>query len=351
MPVYSHSKLNKDGYREGSKLLIDHLKGVRDKALANYSEHTSFSNRNNHISLLENICWLHDLGKYTSYFQSYLLNSEKVEQRLKNHSNVGAHAAFNLLRNDPKEALFAYYLIKLHHSNLLNFDKVLWPEHYNSHKWMIQDTFKKQVENLQQTEDLKCYVSEIDKSVLKHTEPKELFKLYKSEFEDVDTIEFYFSINYLFSLLIESDKLDASDTIPYQRTPLPADAVDDRPGIGKPYYPKSDLSSFSQNELRNFVRSEVVMNIERDDILLKRIFTLAAPTGIGKTLTALDFSLKLRQRIETEEGYLSQIIYGLPFINIIEQALSEYEKTLGEGKTLGHYQFADVFGKNTSANW
>jgi len=215
---------------------------------------------------------------------------------------------------------------------------------------MIQDTFKKQVENLQQTEDLKCYVSEIDKSVLKHTEPKELFKLYKSEFEDVDTIEFYFSINYLFSLLIESDKLDASDTIPYQRTPLPADAVDDRPGIGKPDYPKSDLSSFSQNELRNFVRSEVVMNIERDDILLKRIFTLAAPTGIGKTLTALDFSLKLRQRIETEEGYLSQIIYGLPFINIIEQALSEYEKTLGEGKTLGHYQFADVFGKSKEEN-
>jgi len=346
MPVYSHSKPNKDGEREGSKLLIDHLKGVRDKALANYSEHTSFSNRTNHKSLLENICWLHDLGKYTSYFQSYLLDSGKVEQRLKNHSSLGAHAAFNLLRKDPKDALFAYYLIKLHHSNLLNFDEVFWPEHYNSHKWLIQGTFKKQVENLQNTEELKIYISDFDKSVVKHTEPKTFFKLYKSEFQNVDSIEFYFIINYLFSLLIESDKLDASDTIPYQLTSLPANAVDDRPGIGKPNYPNSDLSTFSQNELRNFVRSEVVKNIERDDILQKRIFTLAAPTGIGKTLTALDFSLKLRQKIESKEGYLSQIIYGLPFINIIEQALSEYEKTLGEGKTLGHYQFADVFGKD-----
>jgi CRISPR-associated endonuclease/helicase Cas3 len=346
MPVYSHSKLNKDGKREGSKLLIEHLKGVRDKALASYSERTYFSNQNNRKSLIENICWLHDLGKYTNYFQSYLLDSGKVEQRLKNHSSLGAHVAFNLLRKNPKEALIAYYMIKLHHSNLLNFDEVLWPEYYNSHKWLIHDAFKKQVDNLQKTEELKDYISEIDKNVLKHTEPKDLFKLYKSEFQDVDTIEFYFMINYLFSLLIESDKLDASETTQYELTSLPANAVDDRPGIGKPEYPKSDLSSFSQNELRNFVRSEVVKNIGRDDILQKRIFTLAAPTGIGKTLTALDFSLKLRQKIESEEGHLSQIIYGLPFINIIEQALSEYEKTLGKGKILGHYQFADIFGKD-----
>lgn len=346
MPVYSHSKLNNDGKKEGSKLLIDHLKGVRDKALANFSERVSFSNQNNHQSLLQNICWLHDLGKYTSYFQAYLLDSKKVEQRLKNHSSLGAHTAFNLLRKDPKNALIGYYLIKLHHSNLLNFDEVLWPAYYNSHKWAIQDVFQKQVDNLQKTEALEEFIPGVDKSVLKHIEPKVLFKLYRSEFQDVDTVEYYFIINYLFSLLIESDKLDASDTTPYQLTSLPANAVDERSGIGKPDYPNSELTSFSQNELRNFVRSEVVKNIERDDILTKRIFTLAAPTGIGKTLTALDFSLKLREKIESEEGYLSQIIYGLPFINIIEQALSEYEKTLEEGEILGHYQFADIFGKD-----
>jgi CRISPR-associated endonuclease/helicase Cas3 len=346
MPVYSHSKININGEKEGSKLLIDHLKGVRDKALANYSERVSFSKQNSYHSLLENICWLHDLGKYTRYFQDYLLDSEQVDQRLKNHSSLGAHTAFNLLRNGPKNSLLAYYLIKLHHSNLMNFDGVLWPDHYNGSKWIIQDTFKKQVDNLKNTEELDNFVSGIDKNVLKHTEPKVLFKLYKSEFQDVDSIEFYFIVNYLFSLLIESDKLDASDTSLYQLRSLPTNAVDNRVGIGRPDYPNSDLSSFSQNELRNFVRSEVVKNIERDNILQKRIFTLAAPTGIGKTLTALDFSLKLRGKIESEEGYLTQIIYGLPFINIIEQALSEYEKTLGEGKILGHYQFADVFGKD-----
>ncbi|MDZ7846736.1 MAG: CRISPR-associated helicase Cas3' [Owenweeksia sp.] len=77
----------------------------------------------------------------------------------------------------------------------------------------------------------------------------------------------------------------------------------------------------------------------------KRIFTLAAPTGIGKTMTALDFVLKLRHKIEHEQNYLPQIIYGLPFINIIEQALDEYEKTIGPDVVMGHYQYADIFGK------
>ncbi|MBA3985463.1 MAG: CRISPR-associated helicase Cas3', partial [Flavobacteriales bacterium] len=77
-------------------------------------------------------------------------------------------------------------------------------------------------------------------------------------------------------------------------------------------------------------------------------FTLTAPTGIGKTMTALDFSLKLKDKIKQKSGVEARIIYALPFINIIEQALSEYEKVLGEQNIniLGHYQYADVFGKS-----
>lgn len=351
MPVYSHSKRNPDGVREGSKLLIEHLKGVRDKSLKNYSNRLAFSNPDNYKSLLDNICWLHDLGKYTNYFQTYLINPDKVDQKLKNHANLGAHTAFNLLKVNSKNALIAYYLIKLHHSNLLNFDQVLWPDHYNSNKWEIVDTFEKQVQNLQGIEELKYHLSDLDKDLIIHIEPKTLHQLFNKEFIDNDSVEYYFVINYLFSLLIESDKLDASDTKPYQFVSLPDDAVDNRPGFGKPYYPDTELHFLSQNELRNFVRSEVIKNLEKNDILNKRIFTLAAPTGIGKTLTALDFSLKLRKKIADEKGYLTQIIYGLPFINIIEQALSEYEKTLNTGKILGHYQFADVFGRdNTEEN-
>ncbi len=344
MPTYSHSKLNKEGERVGSKFLIDHLKGVRDKSLNNYSERASFSHLDNPTSLLEKICWLHDLGKYTIYFQTYLLGLEKVDQRLRSHSSLGAHTSFNLLKEDPKRALIAYFLIKQHHGNLLNFDQVLWPDQYNKSKWRIQDTFKKQVQKLTSFEGLNEYFLEIEKQNISFVEPKVLCKLYESEFEGKGEIENYFLINYLFSLLIESDKLDASDTGLYKLISLPEEAVDNR--FGSPSYPSGDLTDLTQNELRNFVRAEVVKKIKDKDILEKRLFTLAAPTGIGKTMTALDFALKLRKKIEVEEGYISQIIYGLPFINIIEQALSEYEKTLKTGGILGHYQFADIFGKD-----
>jgi len=346
MPVYSHSRKNKEGVREGSKYLIDHLKGVTDKALSNFSERIAIHEPEAAKSLLETVCWFHDLGKFTSYFQTYLLEPDKVSNDLKSHSALGAHAAFNYLKNNTTKALLAYYLIKLHHSNLLSFDKVLWPDFYNERKWRLVDTFEKQVRNINNIEDVKNQLSGFDISHLKFIEPKQLFNDYKKELKEADSIEYYFIVNYLFSLLIESDKLDASDTIPYSFTPIPENAVDERKNFGKPTYPDRELNTFTQNELRNFVRAEVVKNIERNDILHKRIFTLAAPTGIGKTMTALDFTLKLRKNIELEEGYLPQIIYGLPFINIIEQALQEYETTLGEGKILGHYQYADVFGSD-----
>jgi len=346
MPVYSHSRKNKDGTREGSKYLIDHLKGVRDKALLNFSGRIGIQEQESAKSLLETVCWLHDLGKFTSYFQTYLLEPNKVSNDLKSHSALGAHAAFHYLKDDTLQALFAYYLIKLHHSNLLNFDKVLWPDFYNERKWGILDTFEKQVKNLKNIDEVEKRLSGFDISHLKFAEPKQLYKQYKKELEQADSIEHYFIVNYLFSLLIESDKLDASNTDLYSLSSLPENAVDERKNFGRPTYPDRELKTFTQNELRNFVRNEVIKNIERDDILKKRIFTLAAPTGIGKTMTALDFALKLRKKIEEQEGYLAQIIYGLPFINIIEQALQEYEVTLGVGKILGHYQYADVFGSD-----
>ena len=68
-------------------------------------------------------------------------------------------------------------------------------------------------------------------------------------------------------------------------------------------------------------------------------------------MTALDFALKLKNKLKTKTGVESRIIYALPFINIIEQALNEYGTTLSkEIKIIGHYQYADVFGKNEKQN-
>lgn len=342
MPAYSHSQ-GRNGVREGSKLLIDHLKGVHDKALTHFSEKSAFGEHKKDRKLLSVICWLHDLGKYTSYFQIYLLDPAKSDHQLKAHSNLGAHTAFQFFKADPENALLAFYLIKMHHSNLLNIDTVLF--HDNSQSRMQEpEIFQKQIAALPDLKDLKSYLQEFDEEYICLSAPKELYSLYKKYLRKSGSVERYFKTNYLFSLLIEADKLDASDTIPYYPSSLPAHAVDDR--FGNPEFSDKPLQKMSQNELRNLVRAEVNKNFERVDILDKHIFTIAAPTGIGKTMTSLDFVLKLRKKIEDEKGYLSQIIYGLPFINIIEQSLSEYEKTLGPNNIMAHYQYADIFGND-----
>lgn len=346
MPAYSHSKEDEEGNRTGSKLLIDHLKGVREKAFLHKSNNVNFLENQDLDLLLDSVCWLHDLGKYTSYFQTYLIEPQKADYKLKAHSNLGAHTAFQLFRENPKMALLAFYLIKMHHSNLLNFNQVLWPDNYTERKLEEGDIFERQVKSLSSLEELKQNFPFFRDELIQLSTAKELHDLYKKELKNADSVAYYFKINYLFSLLIESDKLDASDTKPYQLTALPENAVDNRPNFGEPVFPDRHLKTFSQNELRNFVRAKVTENLKREDILDRKIFTLAAPTGIGKTMTSLDFVLKLRNKIQKKEGYLPQIIYGLPFINIIEQALGEYEKTLGEGKILGHYQFADIFGED-----
>lgn len=339
MQVYSHS-VKQGNSRVGSKLLIDHLKGVHEKAIANFSSKVNFDT-NSTSKLLDVVCWLHDLGKYTTYFQTYLITPDKVDHHLKSHSNLGAQTAFNYYQSDVKSALFAFYLIKMHHSNLHNIDLVLYPEN-KQYSELEASNFNKQKEALNKLNELKTFFS-IEDEFISQTAPKSLFQLYRKELKKKTTIEDYFRVNYLFSLLIEADKLDASDTQLTTFKSIPENAVDIR--FSQPKYPDQPLKKLNQNQLRNYVRSEVVKNLDSEGILNKRIFTLAAPTGIGKTMTSLDFVLKLRTKIEVEEGYKSQVIYGLPFINIIEQALSEYEKTVGNNLVMGHYQFADIFGE------
>lgn len=343
MPVFSHSKQIENGKREGSKLLIDHLKGVYNRAIQNYSNRVEFSDLHRTKHLLAAICWLHDFGKYSKYFQTYLLEPENADYHLKSHSNLGAHTAYQIFKNDTETALLAFYMIKMHHSNLINFDLVLFPENAQS-RLEEPEIFEKQLKNLTDHKDFEEYFPAFNEQKIRLLSPKELYKEYKYRVKNKTSIEQYFKIHYLFSLLIESDKLDASNTISYSTIPLPENVVDDRFGYKLPVYKNHELKNLSQNELRNYVRHEVLKNLSKEDILKKRLFTLAAPTGIGKTMTSLDFVLKLRKKIEKEEGYLPQVIYGLPFINIIEQVLEEYEITVRTGRIMGHYQYADIFG-------
>lgn len=344
MKYFSHSKIVESGEVKGSKLLKKHIKGVKEKATAQLCENVNFQLTKNELrNLLSLIVDLHDLGKYTSYFQNYLLDHGKIDHALKQHSKFGGYVAYNFLKKDnEKIALIALYIIFHHHSQLAAINDL--PKKLESDSERVFN---------HQYQDIQPAISFIEKELnykelhkfLDFPDSRLIRKQSKIWTKKELNIADYFLINYLFSILIEADKLDASETTRYSLQRINKDSVDNRFGIPR-LVNADDLQNLSNNELRNYCRAEVISHLNDNDILENHLFTLTAPTGIGKTMTALDFALKLKTKLFYEKKYEAQIIYALPFINIIEQALEEYEITLKEDhiKILGHYQFADVFG-------
>lgn len=346
MIIYSHSKQSDGGVVYGSKELLAHINGVLDKAFFHYSPGLDLGISDDALmDFLKTIVMFHDLGKYTSYFQHYLLNKKPIDHELKQHARIGGIAAYNFFKEkDEKQALLALYLIFLHHSRLIDIQQISATLNNNLQRIMAlqqQDLTRKIVQIQQELAftglaEMTNYPDEMG--------IRRGFKIWSIR---QASIKDYFLVNYLFSLLIEADKLDASDTVPYVLKNMDDDCVDARfgkPSLNDAIHP---LDQLSNNELRNFCRASVIANLQRPDILSRYLFTLTAPTGIGKTMTALDFAVKLKAKLRAEQTINARIIYALPFINIIEQALKEYRQTLpAHIEVLGHYQYADLFGND-----
>ena len=348
---YSHSKQNPDGTTYGSKLLINHTMAVTDKALRSFHDHVTMQTNLPLVDVLRLVGLYHDLGKYTTHFQNYLLKIGSFEQELKQHAKFGGftlYQKYSSLGHD-NVALWAAYLIIHHHKSLTDINDLKG--------YVVDDSTDEYIFN-QQLKTIQPALEQIGvelnepalESYLKYPD-KKLIKVIR-DLERKPDIQNYFLINYLFSLLIESDKLDASDTTLYTRKPISSTLVDQRLSpVSFQSYTAAELTKLDQNALRGYVRGAVMQHLQDADILNKRLFTLTAPTGIGKTLTALDFALRLKAIIRDKEQHEAQIIYALPFINIIEQAIVEYKRVIGDhGQVLAHYQFADALEQLSKKN-
>lgn len=355
MKYYSHCKENPDKTRYGSKELTVHIQGVMEKAQQAFHSLIQLSEKHVEIhQILTEICLYHDLGKYTPHFQHYLLQNGEYDADVKQHAKFGAFCLFQkyLAEKSNIWAILAAYIIIHHHKSLTDFESIINYSDTETSEKGIKSlwVFNQQLSSIVNVGNIEQITNEIrateGSKYWKYPEEKPFRTAVKSLLKQA-TPQNYFLINYLFSLLIEADKLDASDTEQYSRNAISPLLVEKR--FGQPTFPimQGVLSNQNQKILRDYVRASVMKQLEREDVLTQKIFTLTAPTGIGKTMTALDFALRLKALIREKEGYEAQIIYALPFINIIEQAIKEYAKVIPqtEAKTLAHYQFADVFGE------
>ncbi|MDM8552453.1 CRISPR-associated helicase Cas3' [Desulfobacterales bacterium HSG2] len=348
MEFYSHARKNDDGSVSPTKKIRQHLEGVVENMALNLHPYVNFNNLRLPPDLPELLGLFHDMGKHTTYFQDYLLRGKFKNELKKNHSLLSAVFAFNFAdkwtdRGGSLLPFIVFFCIKHHHGSLPNPRKLS----DMSRQLSEQRNLKIQSENL-----LKHAKLEIEGLVKDHFRDSDTFLLTEHFLEYREKklrktanrlqrksakADHYFLTLYLFSLLISSDKIDAGEANLFSPSPISPNLVDD-------YLARKKDRHLA--DIRTRAKDNIESRLSEIDVSRDRLFTITAPTGIGKTLSVMNFALKLKEKISSVQKYQPQIIYCLPFINIIEQTYKVFcELFRKEGiSLLKHHQYTDIWG-------
>ncbi|GAB6137789.1 CRISPR-associated helicase Cas3' [Halanaerobaculum tunisiense] len=325
--LYSHySKQNK-------KKLYIHLKNVaeksRNKIRGKDLDLSSIIKKDKLVKISYLIGVAHDFGKATTFFQNYLIHGEKHE--LSHHGLISALFGYLLVDkhfDDEIFAMIAYMVIKRHHGNLespLEEPRDILYETQDQLK-NIKDNTKDNVKKIYnelltevdfEVEELFTELSEI---IAKEDELIDKFEeiiWFDDMFEagENKTIELFLITNLLYSVVIDTDKKDAArvDNSYFDGAEEKEIDIKDYIDDCRRKKPEKFDPSKSINEARNEFFTEVLNNSQ-----LKKnnyLYSLTAPTGIGKTFTSFAFANRVKDFYDQGR----RIIYCLPFTSIIDQ--------------------------------
>lgn len=293
----------------------------------------------------------HDFGKYTTFFQKYLLTGEN-QSNLQRHGFISAvFTAYEIMRSiDLNKGrytmylpLIAYFDVLHHHGDLNSFkDDIIDSQSLEDEDFIYVDErmrdkliiMKEQIQDILKNKDdiqkeYDILYAGIDIGGFYSDWLKVLYEIdrekYKLSMEDKDLKSYIFSLLlFYYSALIDSDKRNAAGVKYIERKKIPQDIVDN--------FRKSRFNINSKEGifgLRNEIYNKIVDKIQKVN-LDNHIFTLTAPTGTGKTLASFSAAVKLRHRIENERGITPRIIYSLPFTSIIDQNYDVVDEVLSQ---------------------
>lgn len=341
-------KLKSHRYDSEYGLLYEHLKNVGRIAREIVSD-----KKLEYKELFADIAYLigisHDFAKSTTYFQDHLESeNEKTEKAY--HGKLSSIFGYYLVRKylELKNALkganrflpvIAWLVILKHHGDISDLMGTMGElEKLNDlevEKEQISDIRKNHLRELKTIyEMLKPSAFEINLEEF-FNEFDETCERIKEEGEELvmkQKIENYFKILFFYSVLLDADKLDASDIdfekIKKERAKweaLPEDLVDR-------YKRVKFIEGSELNSIRNECYNEVISNLIwiEGNLDKGRIFSIELPTGFGKTLIAFSFALKLRKIVKKKLGFSPKIIYSLPFLSIIDQNAKVISEVLAE---------------------
>lgn len=261
----------------------------------------------------------HDIGKGTKYFQQYL-SGEQGDNRLKSHADISAVFAFFVVNknHDDQTALIAYELVKRHHGHLMDLPDDIEYIHRNialskrlKDKIMnVEEKFPELIADLFEGVTWSEFTTSFESIVKKIAAAKR--EMWKDQDQLNQKLSFT-AFHLLFSSLVDADKLSASGITPSSLPSLPSAGIVEQ--YRNTLRQKADRTK-PINQLRDAIADETREYICQGIKEGKHLFKLTVPTGMGKTITAVDAALTI---IEETQDTNQKIVYAVPFLSIIDQ--------------------------------
>ena len=285
---------------------------------------------------------LHDLGKYSHAFQTYLksaigaLNQDEDEDwvdatSLKgkvDHSTAGAQMAWHALSDKGPASLAAAQVIALcvasHHSGLIDCiaaDEARFGEDGFT-KRMSKPAEKTHLEEARRAADqhVLARCTELLSNPALASDLAGLLRgigqrnrSAKGTGPQVTFQQFGLAVRFLFSCLIDADRIDTAD-FEHPRTARfrPTGEYTEWPVLIERL--ECHLSGMPPSRPIDSLRHEISDHCQQAAGRPSGIYTLTVPTGGGKTLASLRFALH-----HAQQRRLDRVIYVIPFTSIIDQ--------------------------------
>ncbi len=277
---------------------------------------------------------LHDMGKYTEQFKSYILeavnNPDAPPKRGSvDHSTAGGKLLYNLFhieKIDRYKGMVAEIVgnaIISHHSYLHDY---LSPDLESKYLQRVRD--KDDLPEFEWTEQ-KFFESVMSKADFQHYVDRaaaELQAYLGQESSASSETKLMFLTKFVFSTLIDADR---TNTRMFEENKV-EEPAQERTSLFASYYGKlmDKINSFAGHPDQpqtsiNLLRSNMSLQCDQFAESPSGIYTLSIPTGGGKTLASLRYALK-----HAEIYQKKHIIYIVPYTTIIEQNAAEVRKIL-----------------------
>lgn len=316
--------------------ICEHLLGVAEKSRA-FAGKIGLSDQGELLGLL------HDLGKYSKEFQIYLrsavglidpdaddyMDADGLKGKV-DHSTAGAQLVWGeLSKQDDMGRIVGQILalcIASHHSGLIDCLSSV-----TSHP--VEDLFTKRMDKPEDKAHLREVAGKMDgpidrrfhelidnerliaglKEIIRRIIIEDNVKGPDPHKNRISQFKLGLLVRYLFSCLIDADRLDTAD---FEKPKSAVARLDGR------YVEWSLLTERLENHLQGLTPQAPIDEIRRHisdccrqgAIRDKGIYTLPVPTGGGKTLASLRFALH-----HAACHKMDRIIYVIPYTSIVDQ--------------------------------